>query len=199
MNPAMWNINVSTHTMPQKIAATMTKMEKSLIGAKYESIAYIGSQQAHGVNHAVLARQIFEKGNENIVMLIFNEKPKRMRARLVSIQRILDCSKGVSGVKINVETDINAEAMAVWKEATQYRIGAGFKPFALLGTQNKNGMNYYFAVELINISKDKHNEVSLANEVSLVKVNTKTKINKISIANMLMDQNDLPFKYAFSW
>ena len=52
-----WEVNVVTGGMPQKVATAFGELAGSLVGAEYTPIAYLGSQQVNGVNHAVLAEQ----------------------------------------------------------------------------------------------------------------------------------------------
>ena len=67
-----WNIDVNLNGMPQKIATAFDALS-DMIGACYKFIAYIGSQQTNGINHAVLAEQTILTGQDtkNIVILIF--------------------------------------------------------------------------------------------------------------------------------
>ena len=59
-----WNIGVVTGGMPQKVATAFGKLAEQLIGCEYTPIAYLGSQQVNGINHAVLAEQTVITGKD---------------------------------------------------------------------------------------------------------------------------------------
>lgn len=149
MNFGEWNVNVTVGGMPEKVATAFGKLE-DLIGAEYIPIAYIGSQVVNGINHAVLAQQRIVSANpiNNIVLVIFNEKPGTMEIpAIVGIERILVGGAEYGGIEINAETQINRTAQRVFDEVLGGFVGSTVTPFALLGTQVTTGTDYFYACE----------------------------------------------------
>ena len=188
-----WNIDVTIDKMPQKVATAMGKLSEALIGAEYEPIAYLGSQVVNGVNHAVLAEQIVTTGRDtnNIVVLIFNEKPGEMNLSLVSIERVVESGAAFGGTVVDVKTDLDDEIMDIWDEAFEDRVGLKATPFALLGTQMVKGTNYIFAAEVESVT------LNPVKNVILVVVNDM--MQKVSITDMLTNKHEASLGYAFTW
>lgn len=188
-----WNIDVTVNKLPQKVATAMGKLEETLIGAEYEPIAYLGSQVTNGVNHAVLAEQIVTTGRDtnNIVVLIFNEKPGEMELSLVGIERVVESGAAFGGTTIDVKTDLDDEIMDIWDEAFEGYVGAKVVPFALLGTQVVKGVNYIFAAEFTPMT------LSGEKEAKLVVVNNVTR--RVAFADMMANKHETSLGYAFTW
>lgn len=188
-----WNIDVTVDRLPQKVATAMGNLGETLIGAEYEPIAYLGSQVTNGVNHAVLAEQIVTTGRDsnNVVVLIFNEKPGAMDLSLVSIERIVESGAAFGGTVVNITTDLSDEIMDIWDQAFEDRIGIKAAPFALLGTQTVKGTNYIFAAEVESVVPDAEKEAAL------VVVNNV--MQKVSFADMLTNKHEASLGYAFNW
>lgn len=150
MSLGSWKINVQIGKMPEKVATAIAGLE--MIGAEYEPIAYIGSQEVNGINHAVLAKQVltYGKDSENVVLLIFNEKGKDIA--LVNIERVVEGSPNAGGTKISIATDIPDDAKKAFRSVLTDFIGAVMEPLVLLATQVTNGTNYVFATQVIPIS-----------------------------------------------
>lgn len=195
MNTGSWKINVNTHSMPQKVATAMVELTNQLTGAEYEMIAYLGSQEVNGTNHAVLAEQTVLTGRDskNIVILVFNEKPNEKEATLVSIDRILEAGLPLGGTKIDVKIgeDIPENVMEIWTDARQRCLGSKMIPVALLGTKVTNGINYIFIATVD--AQIPGSEIELA----LITVNDFTK--RMSFVDLLADKTDHALGYAFSW
>ena len=51
-----WIFQVNMDAMPEKIATAFGELNEHMIGAKYKSIAYLGSQVVNGTNYAVLCK-----------------------------------------------------------------------------------------------------------------------------------------------
>lgn len=192
-----WKINVNTSGMPQKVATAFANLNTELIGSEYEFIAYLGSQEVNGTNHAVLATQVITTGRDtkNIVVLIFNEKPNENVATLVSIDRVVESGEQLGGTKIdvNLAADIPDDVMDVWNEAFMGYVGSNPEPVALLGTKMTNGTNLIFVAQLLPIFKEQEQE----NEVVLVIINDKEK--RVKFTGLLEDRVDNALGYAFSW
>lgn len=188
-----WEIKVNVHGMPQKIASAVSKLSETLVGAEYDPIAYLGSQQVNGINHAVLAEQTIITGRDskNIVMLIFNEKPNDMEATLVSIDRIVEGGDALGGTHINATTTIPEDAMKEWHTAFEGFLGAKYEPFALLGTQVVKGTNFIFAVEVTPITPNGKPEVAI------VTINTMT--GTMAFADPFETKQSASLGYAFTW
>lgn len=195
MNVANWKININTDNMPQKIATAMSQLTNQLTGAEYKMIAYLGSQQVNGINHAVLAEQtvLTGKDSKNIVILVFNEKPNEREATLVSIDRILETGLPLGGTNIDVKVDkdIPKDVMDIWIDACHHCLGSRMIPVALLGTKNANGTNYIFVASVD--SQLPGSEIELA----LITVNDLTR--RMSFVDLLTDKTDYALGYAFNW
>lgn len=190
-----WNVEINTHSLPQKVASAMSALKTQLIGAEYKMIAYLGSQLVNGTNHAVLAEQtvLTGKDSKNIVILIFNEKPDDKKATLISIDRILEEGSPLGGTKIDVKLaeDIPEEIMSIWTDARQHHIGSKLVPIALLGTKITNGINYIFIVTVDSLLPESKLELNL------IVVNDSTR--RMSFVELLADKTDHALGYAFNW
>ena len=188
-----WKVNVITDAMPQKVATAIGALAETLIGAEYTPIAYLGSQNVNGVNHAVLAEQVIVTGRDtkNLVVLIFNEKPNAMEATLVSIERVLEGGLPLGGVNIDVHTDIPEEAMEEWHGAFEGLVGISATPKALLGTQVVKGVNYIFLAEVAPVVPDAESRVAL------VTVNKDAK--NITFSDLLENRHEASLQYSFTW
>lgn len=193
MNMGNWNVNVNTKGLPQKVASAMSSLGDTIMGAQYEMIAYLGSQIVNGTNHAVLAKQTIVTGRdtENIVLLIFNEKPNDPEASLVSIERVVESGSPMGGTKVDVHINIPADAQAEWDDAFMGFVGSDIEPFALLGTQIVKGVNYIFAAEMSPLTTEPKKEAVL------VIVNGLTK--RVSFVDILSNKHQSGLWYAFTW
>ena len=158
-------------------------------------IAYLGSQEVNGINHAVLAEQTVLTGRDskNIVILVFNEKPNEKEATLISIDRILEAGLPLGGTKIDVKIgeDIPEDVMEIWTDARQRCLGSKMIPIALLGTKVTNGTNHIFIATID--AQIPGSEIELA----LIAVNDLTR--RMSFVDLLADKTDHALGYAFSW
>ena len=71
-----WNLDeVKGCNLPQKVATDFTAVTSELVGADYEPIAYLGSQQANGTNYRILAlmRAVAPNAEKKIVKMIIHE------------------------------------------------------------------------------------------------------------------------------
>lgn len=188
-----WNIDVTVDKLPQKVATAMSLLEETLIGAEYDVIAYLGTQVANGINHAVLAEQILTTGRDarNIVVLIFNEKAGKEELCLVSIDRIIESGAVLGGTVVKSETELSDNVMDIWDEAFEAYVGANVTPFALLATQPVNGINYIFAAEIEPMT------LSGKKKVNLVVINNYTR--KVLMSDLLENKHEATLGYAFTW
>ena len=82
-----WNLDeVKGCNLPQKVATDFTAVTSELVGADYEPIAYLGSQQVNGTNYRILAlmRTVTPNAEKKLVKMIINEAPDGT-VRLVSV------------------------------------------------------------------------------------------------------------------
>ena len=82
-----WNLDdVKGCNLPQKVATDFTAVTSELVGANYEPIAYLGSQQVNGTNYRILALMRTETATpeKKLVKMIINEAPDGS-VRLVSV------------------------------------------------------------------------------------------------------------------
>ena len=189
-----WNIDVNTSgNAPQKVASAMGKLAETILGAQYDFVAYLGSQVAKGTNFAVLAEQVVVSGRDtkNAVVLIFNEKPGDMELSLVGIEHVADAGGALGGTDIDICVDFTEEEKIVWNEAMSGFVGAEIKPFAIIGTQVTNGVNYIFMAESTPVVPN--------GEKKLVLVTINDKFKKVSIADVLANKAEAALGYSFTW
>jgi hypothetical protein len=141
-----WEIKVS-EGMPQKVASAMGKLDE-LLGAKYIPVLYLGSQVVNGTNHAVLAEQTVITGEDskNAVIVVVNEKPNSMDAAVVDIHRIVESGGKLGGTKIEMSTEIPAEAQEAFDKAREGFVGSNIKPIAYIGSKITKGIEYKLLV-----------------------------------------------------
>ena len=191
MNTGSWDIAVQIGKLPQKVATAFDSI--NIVGAEYELIAYIGNQVVNGTNHAVLAKQTILNGRdtENIVVMIFNEKPNDMNAVLVSIDRVLESGGPFGGVHVDVATELDDEVMDIWNDAFEGFVGSTVTPYALLGTQVTTGTEYIFAATLVTTALEPEEHAMI------VTINPMTK--KVKMGDMLTSKHEASLGYAFTW
>ena len=82
-----WNLDeVKGTALPQKVQTVFTAVTSELVGAEYEPIAYLGSQQVNGMNYRILALQklVVPNAEKRIVKMIIHEELDGS-VRLVSV------------------------------------------------------------------------------------------------------------------
>lgn len=185
-----WNVNVTVGKYPQKVASALADL--NLVGALYTPIAYIGSQQVNGINHAVLAKQTLTTGKDvnNIVILTLNEKDDKVV--LSGIERVVEQGGELGGIKVADDFTVTDEAKDALKAALADRLGIEITPHALLGTQVTKGMNYILFVTTASVTPNP--EV----EAAVVIVNSLTK--NIGFSYVLGGHDSVnQLGYAFTW
>ena len=142
-----YTIHVVPGKLPQKVASAFTEIFGNMVGASYDLIAYLGSKQVSGVNHAILATQTMVTGTDvhNVVLIVLNEKDDKFS--IVEITNVLSDSGKLGGVHIAPTTQIPEEALAVFNKNFDGFLGSRVVPFALVATQVVNGAKYIFAAE----------------------------------------------------
>lgn len=195
MNTGSWKIDVNLNGMPQKIATAFEKVKETLVGAEYEFIAYLGSQEVNGVNHAVLAKQIVTAGrdSENIVAMIFNEKPNETEAAPVAIERVVESGMEIGGTTVRVDKilDLEGDEMKVWRDAFNGYVGYSMQPIAYLGSQLTKGPNFIFAATA---------DPAVPNSEMIAAIVTiNPMMRTVRIVDMLESKQNSGLKYAFTW
>ena len=82
-----WNLDeVKGTALPQKVQTDFTAVTGELVGAEYEPIAYLGSQQVNGTNYRILALQrvVAPNAEKRFVKMIIHEELDGS-VRLVSV------------------------------------------------------------------------------------------------------------------
>ena len=72
-----WNLDeVKGTPLPQKVQTDFTAVTSELVGAEYEPIAYLGSQQVNGTNYRILALQrvVSLNSEKKFVKMIIHEE-----------------------------------------------------------------------------------------------------------------------------
>lgn len=159
-----WIFQVNMDAMPEKIATAFGELNEHMIGAKYKSIAYLGSQVVNGTNYAVLAEQILSDlaGTKNIVLIVFNVAPGALKATVVYIKPVLDgFSQACGGIKINDEFKVTDEAQKAFDDVTEHFVGLKVEIFAFLATQATKGINYFYAAKVTPVYPDAESSIDL--------------------------------------
>ena len=84
-----WNLDdVKVCNLPQKVQSAFTGATSEIVGADYEPVAYLGSQQVNGINYKLLAMKtpVVPNGEKSFVKIIVNAGADGT-ARIVSISR----------------------------------------------------------------------------------------------------------------
>lgn len=187
-----WNINVSKN-MPEKVATAVAKLSEDHLGAIYTPIAYLGSCLVNGTNHAVLMEQKIIAGldTKNVVVVIFNEQPGYIDLTLVSIERILESGGEFGGVTVDVKTELSGDAKDVWNTAFEGFVGSDLDPFAVLGTQVTNSVEYIYAVKVTPVTE--HGVAT----VKIVSINNVEKV--VRFVDVLPSKFEASLGYSFTW
>ena len=85
-----WNLDeVKGTALPQKVQTDFTAVTGELVGAEYEPIAYLGSQQVNGTNYRILALQrvVSLNSEKKFVKMIIHEELDGS-VRLVSVSGV---------------------------------------------------------------------------------------------------------------
>jgi len=156
-----WKINFKVGSYPQKIASKLSEGIK-LCGCTYKDVAYLGSQEVVGTNHAILAEQTVTNGEDtkNVVILIFNEKQDSMDVSLVDIHRIVESGGKLGGTQINLTTEIPEDAQEVFDNRVT-RLGATVTPVAFIGTKVTSGTDYKFLAVIDPAIRDSELELAI--------------------------------------
>ena len=210
-----YTIKVATGAMPQKVATGWGKVFENMVGAKYEPIAYLGSQVVNGTNHVILAVQklIYKEDITSIVLVVLNEKPGDVTGdtfSIVEISNLLSNGGKLGGLVIDPKTDIPAEAKAVFDKHFAGFLGAANKPFALLATQMVRGGAYVFAVESTMVVSPSASKDGTPKSINLVKVfGDFDELDSVEVLSGVAAPEDGALKgaagdtkalsYAFSW
>lgn len=170
MNFGAWKVNPVVGAMPQKVASAVGALGETLLGATYEPIAYLASQQANGINHAVLAKQTVISGVDsvNIVILKFNEKD--MECSLYAIEEVLKAGQEFGGYAIDVKVgnDIPESASETFTDVTKNWVGTDVKPIALLASKVVKGVNFTFAAKVTPVVRNPVPSIKLVTVNSLM-------------------------------
>lgn len=61
--------------LPEKVASGFAEVTRTLVGAKYEPVLYVGTQTVHGVNHMLICKQtlIVQNAEEHLVRMVLNQ------------------------------------------------------------------------------------------------------------------------------
>lgn len=185
-----WNVNITVGKFPQKVASALADLK--IVGAEYNPIAYIGSQQVNGVNHAILAEQVLTVGKDvrNVVILILNEKDEQFT--LTGIERIVEQGAALGGIQIAQDFTVTDEAKAALAAAMEGFVGIKVEPVALLGTQVVKGTNYILFAQVTGVVVDE------TKEAAVIIANDLTK--KIGFSYVLSSKDTVgALGYAFNW
>lgn len=187
-----WNVNIDVDGgMPQALATAIGELNER-VGVHYEPLAYLGSQQVNGINHAVLAKErlILKHEEDLLVVLFFNVSDNRVVQYANNI--ILDAIEGPGGITIDFQKDIPAEAKAAFDNVFEGWCGTAINPVALVATQVVKGTNYSFLAEVKSITENPKTTAALVTVNELA--GTRTFVDLLKSA-----QENTAVGYAFTW
>jgi hypothetical protein len=187
-----WNVNITVGKFPQKVASALADINTQIVGAEYNPIAYVGSQEVNGVNHAILAEQVLTTGKDvrNIVMLILNEKEDKFT--IAGIDRLVEQGAPLGGIQIADNFAVTPDVEQAFRHAIEGYVGMRIEPVALLGTQQVHGTNYILFVQTV--AADRNGTVDAA----VLVVNETTK--RVMFTYVLAERGEVgALSYAFTW
>lgn len=191
-----WDVNIDVDGgMPQAIATAIGDLNKC-VGVRYEPMAYLGSQQVNGTNHAVLAKErwILRHEEDLLVVLFFNVSDNGVVQYANNV--ILDSVEDVpGGIKIEFQKDIPEEAKVAFDEVFEGWCGAAINPVALVATQVVKGTNYSFLAEVKSVTENPRTTASLVTVNALA--DTRTFVDLLK--NVQENQENATLGYAFTW
>lgn len=80
-----WNLDeVKGCNLPQRVQTDFTAVTSELVGADYEPLAYLGSQQVNGMNYRILALMRSESEKRIVKIIIHEELDGSVRLESVS-------------------------------------------------------------------------------------------------------------------
>lgn len=155
-----WDVKVSIGSMPEKVATAVGELNNQF-GCEYEPIAYLGSQQVNGTNHAVLVKQtvILGKDVENINLVKFHETKDGIA--VMSNETVVPGGTGLGAIIIDVQTEIPEDAKNVFDDVFDGWTGTKIEPFALLATQVVKGTNFTVAATMTSVTAEPKTKVGL--------------------------------------
>ena len=142
-----WKIAPSATKMPQKVASVFDKVEK-VLGCTYKVIAYLGSQEVNGTNHALLAEQTVVTGEDvkNAVIMVFNEKPDSLDIAWIDTIPVVEGGGKFGGTEIDMTTEIPEDAKKAFDAAIDGVVGSKFEAVAYVGQKITKGIDYKFII-----------------------------------------------------
>ena len=192
-----WNVNVPHDKFPQKVASAISNLD-NLVGCSYKAVAYLGTQEVNGTNHAVLAQQTVMTGKDanNAVVIVFNEKRGVMDLAVTDIKRIVESGGELGGTNVNMSTTLPEEASEAFKAAFFGIMGFRMEPIAYVGSKVENGTQHIIIAE--------YEAMTLKSNAEIVIVSINTNTKKINVERVFeLGSNDVDddeiFSYAFNW
>jgi hypothetical protein len=150
-----YKVDIAVGALPQKVATYGMEVLNDLVGAKYEPVAYLGSQVVNGINHAILTVQTLVTASpvKSLRVVVLNEKPSSETKSDFTIVTIGSplltyASPGMTGGYAEPEDFAKTapEAAALWSKCRQ-PIGKTYDTKCVLGTQVVAGTNYAILAE----------------------------------------------------
>ena len=136
-------VNQSISSLPQDLANATNNVFTKTLGATYDPIWYIGSQQVNGKNHLLICKQTrTTKGSEQkIVGVVINIPAGSIGGGGAKIVEIIEDSDLIEGT--NIDKNLNEKFDKVLSGLT----GVSYKPVLYIGEQIVKGINYYIVAE----------------------------------------------------
>ena len=157
--PGGW-VKPKTPEVTSKLKKLFKQISDTTVGVSYTPVAYIGSQQVNGTNHAFLCEtSIAAPDSQKLyaIVLLYEDRDKN-----VTLTDVI-----MSGVRTYTEMPVGgwnrAESPIVTKDlskalqsALSEYVGASFAPVALLSTQPTSAMQYCVFCESGTVTADPH-------------------------------------------
>ena len=139
LGEALGGIKIVNHDcskLPQRVASAMGVInEKSMFGATYDPLWYIGEQLVNGMNYMFVCRQVKSTRNADtsICIVVVNVPPEGVEKE-PTICRVIETA------------DMSNELHCLFNTAMA-NCGVGYKPLMHIGSQVVSGENNFFIAE----------------------------------------------------
>ena len=134
------------------------KVSSSIIGVRYNPVAFIGSQSVSGTNYAVLCEtSMAAPGSQDLysIVILYEDTAGKVTVTDVIMSQVntyTDLPMG--GWKTADDPVLTEELKAAFAGAIQTMLGADYAPEALVSSQSASGMHYCIFAEAGKITAD---------------------------------------------
>ena len=157
--PGAW-VKPKSPAIGSSLKKLFQKISDSTIGVKYTPVAYIGSQQVNGTNHAFLCEtSIAAPDSQNLyaIVCLYEDRSKNVTITDVLMSGVRTYTDSPMGGWTRVDDPaVSKDLASLLKSALKSLLGASYSPVALLSTQSGSGTNYCIFCESGSVTADPH-------------------------------------------